>query len=141
MPLKILFTAKATSTGGRNGHARTDDGLVSIDLSIPKAFGGPGKPQTTTPEHLFAAGYASCFGSAIEHVAAQRNIKCGSIQVEAAVGIGPNGDGGFGLQAELTSTLPGLPRKEAEDLVRAAHEICPYSNAVRGNVEVTLRVA
>jgi lipoyl-dependent peroxiredoxin len=140
MPLSIIFTAKATSTGGRNGHARTDDGLVSIDLSIPKAFGGPGRAGATTPEHLFAAGYASCFGSAIEHVAAQRKLKCDSIEVEAAIGIGPNGEGGFGLRAELTATLPGLSRKDAEELLRAAHEICPYSNAVRGNVEVTLRV-
>jgi lipoyl-dependent peroxiredoxin len=140
MPLSVIFIAKATAIGGRNGHARTDDGLVSVDLTIPKPFGGPGKSGATTPEHLFAAGYAACFGSAIAHVAAQRNIKCNDIQVEAAIGIGPDGEGGYGLRAELTATLKGLERGLAEDLVHAAHQVCPYSNAIRGNVDVTLRV-
>jgi len=141
MPLSILYTAQATSTGGRNGHARSDDGLVSVDLSIPKSLGGPGRAGATTPEHLFAAGYAACFGSAIEHVAAQKKIKCESIEVGAAVGIGGNGEGGFGLTVGLISTIRGVSRAEAEELVHAAHKICPYSNAVRGNVDVTLQVA
>jgi lipoyl-dependent peroxiredoxin len=140
MPLSILYTANATSTGGRNGHARSDDGLVSVNLSIPKPLGGPGRAGTTTPEHLFAAGYAACFGSAVEHVAAQKKIKYESIGVEAAVGIGANGEGGFGLTVGLTAVISGLSLSEAEELVQAAHKICPYSNAVRGNVDVTLRV-
>jgi osmotically inducible protein OsmC len=141
MSISVKYTAKATSTGGRNGHTRSDDGLVSVDLTIPKGFGGPGRPGATTPEHLFAAGYAACFGSAIEHVALQKGCKCEGIQVEAAVGIGSNGEGGFGLSVTLTVTLDGVSPAEAEELVRAAHQICPYSNAVRGNVDVTLKVA
>jgi osmotically inducible protein OsmC len=141
MALEIKFVAQAASTGGRNGHATTDDGIVSVDLAIPPVFGAPARPGTTTPEHLFAAGYAACFGSAVEHVAAHKKIKCERIQVDAAVGIGPNGSGGFGLNVGLTVTLPGLSQQEAEALVHAADEICPYSNAVRGNVEVILKVA
>jgi lipoyl-dependent peroxiredoxin len=141
MPISVKFTAKATSTGGRNGHTRSDDGLVSVDLTIPKGFGGSGRAGATTPEHLFAAGYAACFGSAIEHVALQKGFKCERIQVEAAVGIGSNDTGGFGLSVTLTAALDGVSPAEAEELVHAAHQICPYSNAVRGNVDVTLQVA
>ena len=140
MPLSILYMADAKSTGGRNGHVRSGDGLVSVDLSIPKSLGGPGRAGATTPEHLFAAGYAACFGSAIEHVAAQKKIKCESIEVSAAVGIGANGEGGFALSVGLTSAIRGVSGAEAEELVHAAHKICPYSNAVRGNVDVTLQV-
>ena len=141
MPLSIICTAKATSIGGRNGHASSEDGLISVDLSIPKAFGGPGRSGTTTPEHLFGAGYAACFGSAIEHVAAEKKIKCESIEVDAAVGIGPTAEGGFGLAVTLTAAIGGVTGAVAEELVHAAHRICPYSNAVRGNIDVNLRVA
>ncbi len=96
MPIKTLFTAHATATGGRNGHAQADDGLVSVDLSVPKAMGGPGKPDTTTPEHLFAAGYAACLGGAIEHQARVLKIPAKSVDVKSNVSIGNSEDGGFG---------------------------------------------
>jgi len=140
MSLSIVFTARATSIGGRNGHARSDDGLVSIDLTIPKAFGGPGREGATTPEHLFAAGYAACFGSAIEHIAAQKKLKLESIQVDSAVGMGPDGRGGFGFAVTLTAKIAGVSGEAARELVQAAHSICPYSNAIRGNVDVNLEV-
>ena len=107
MPIKTLFTAHATATGGRNGHAQADDGLVSVDLSVPKAMGGPGKPDTTTPEHLFAAGYAACLGGAIEHQARVLKIPAKSVDVKSAVSIGNSEDGGFGLAVELDVTVHG----------------------------------
>lgn len=147
MPTSVKFIARATSVGGRNGHTRSDDGLVSVDLTIPKSFGGAGREGATTPEHLFAAGYAACFGSAVEHFAAQKGWlkgppgrKSEAIQIEAAVGIGPNEQGGFGLSVTLTATLTGVSQAEAQEVVDAAHQICPYSNAVRGNVDVELKV-
>jgi Ohr subfamily peroxiredoxin len=139
MALKILYTAQAKAVGGRNGHAASSDNLVSVDLSVPKAMGGPGKAGTTTPEDLFAAGYAACFGGAVDYAAELRKLNVTDVAVEAAVGIGTTEAGGFGLKVDLTVTLRGLPQKEAEALVAAAHQICPYSNATRGNVEVGLR--
>src|SRR5215831_21071345 len=103
MSVNVLVTAHATSVGGRNGHTQSDDGLVSVDLSVPKEMGGPGKPNTTTPEHLFAAGYAACFGSAAEFVGRQMKLNASRIEVKAAVGIGPRDEGGFGLQVELVA--------------------------------------
>lgn len=140
MPISVKHTARATSSGGRNGHTRSDDGLVSVDLTIPKAFGGAGREGATTPEHLFAAGYAACFGSAVEHIAAHKGRKLEAVQIEAAVGIGANEEGGFGLSVILTATLTGVSHTEALELVNAAHQVCPYSNAVRGNVDVELKV-
>jgi lipoyl-dependent peroxiredoxin len=140
-PINVLYTASATATGGRNGHTRNSDGSVSVDLSIPKAMGGAGRPGTTTPEDLFAAGYAACFGSAAEFVARTKKIPVKTIEVHAEVGIGTRAGGGFGLTVKLTVSLPELSREAAEALVAEAHQVCPYSHATRGNIEVTLAVA
>jgi lipoyl-dependent peroxiredoxin len=141
MAIKPLYTAHATSVGGRNGHTQSADGLVSVDLSIPKAMGGPGKPHTTTPEDLFAAGYAACFGSACEFVSRQMKLRPTSITVRSAVSIGETPGGGFGLAVELEPQIGGVSPADAAKIVAAAHEVCPYSRAVRGNVEVTLRAS
>lgn len=136
-----LFTATATATGGRNGHTAAEDGSVATDLSVPKAMGGLGKPGTSTPEHLFAAGYAACFGGALDFVGKQHKRNAAGALVTAAVSIGPREGGGFGLAVALTVEDPSLPQAELEALAAEAHEkICPYSHATRGNVEVTLVV-
>ena len=139
--IKPLFTATATAKGGRNGHTESDDGIVKADLSVPKAMGGPGKPGTATPEHLFAAGYAACFGGALDFIAKQQKKDASQAAITCAVTIGPRDGGGFGLAVQLEVTLPALDRATAEELVEKAHQVCPYSNATRGNVEVTLTVA
>ena len=140
--IKPLFTATATATGGRNGHTQSSDGIVKADLSVPKEMGGPGKPGTATPEHLFAAGYAACFHSALKLVARKARQDSDGSTVTAEVGIGPiNGGAGYGLQVELVVSLPGVERAVAEELVAKAHEVCPYSNATRGNIKVDLKVA
>jgi Ohr subfamily peroxiredoxin len=138
MTIKVLYTAHATSVGGRNGHTQSSDGLVSVDLSIPKSMGGPGRPNTTTPEDLFAAGYAACFGSACEFVSRQMKLHPKSITIRCAVGVGESSDGGFGLTVALTAEIAGVTQAEAERLASAGHEICPYSRAIHGNVEVKL---
>jgi osmotically inducible protein OsmC len=136
-----LFTATATATGGRNGHTAAEDGSVATDLSVPKAMGGPGKPGTSTPEHLFAAGYAACFGGALDFIGKQHKKNAAGAQVTAAVSIGPRELGGFGLAVVLTVEDPSLPQAELEALSAEAHEkICPYSHATRGNVDVKLVV-
>ncbi len=136
--MKPLYTAHATATGeGRNGHAATDDGLLDVDVRIPVEMGGPG--GATNPEQLFAAGYAACFHSALKVVAGGTD-RSGS-EVSSHVAIGRLASGGFGLAVALTVTIPGLDRDAAEALVAKAHEVCPYSNAIRGNVDVDLRVA
>lgn len=114
--------------------------MVDVQLSIPKAMGGPGKPGATTPEDLFAAGYAACFGSACEFMGTRLKLKPTSVTVQAAVGIGPKPDGGFGLKVALIATIDGLGQTDAEKLVAAGHSVCPYSNAVKGNVDVTIAV-
>jgi Ohr subfamily peroxiredoxin len=140
--IKPLFTATATAKGGRNGHTESDDGVVKADLSVPKAMGGPGKPGTATPEHLFAAGYAACFGGALDFVARQQKKNAASAAVTCAVSIGPRDRGGFGLAVKLRVEDRSLPQAELEALAKEAHEkICPYSNATRGNVPVDLEVA
>ena len=139
--IKPLFTATATATGGRNGHTQAADGTVSADLSVPKAMGGPGKPGTTTPEHLFAAGYAACYGGAIDFVGRQHKKDATKARVTADVSIGPREGGGFGLAVKLTVEDPSLPQGELEAIAREAHEkICPYSHATRGNVDVQITV-
>jgi len=136
-----LYTAHAHATGGRNGHTQSDDGLVSVDLSVPKAMGGPGKEGTATPEHLFAAGYSACFGGALDFVGKQQKKDASKAKVSTAVSIGPREGGGFGLAVELTVEDPSLPQAELEALAKEAHEkICPYSHATRGNVDVKLTV-
>ena len=136
-----LFTATATASGGRNGNTRSDDGLVQAELSVPKAMGGPGKPGTATPEHLFAAGYAACFGGAIDFVGKQQKKDASKASVTCAVSIGPRDGGGFGLAVKLRVEDRSLKQAELEALAREAHEkICPYSHATRGNVNVQLEV-
>ena len=139
--IKPLVTATATATGGRNGHTQSSDGLVSADLSVPKEMGGPGKPNTTTPEHLFAAGDAACFGGALDLVAKQHKQDASKAQVECAVSIGPREGGGFGLAVRMKVDEPGIAQRELEGLVQEAHEkICPYSHATRGNIDVSFDV-
>jgi osmotically inducible protein OsmC len=134
-----LYTASATATAGRDGRVTSDDGTLDLNVVPPKALGGSGAPGTN-PEQLFAAGYAACFGSAIGHVARARKIKTGPVHVTAHVAIGPVGVG-FGLAVELVASLPELSREEAQALVNMAHEVCPYSNATRGNIAVDIRLA
>jgi Ohr subfamily peroxiredoxin len=139
--IKPLFTATATAVGGRNGHSEASDGSVKADLSVPKAMGGPGKPGTTTPEHLFATGYAACFGGALDFVAKQQKQDATEARVTCAVSIGPRDGGGFGLAVKMRVEDKSLAQATLDALVRDAHEkICPYSHATRGNVEVQLEV-
>jgi len=139
--IKPLFTAVASVTGGRNGHAEAEDHTVSVDLSVPKAMGGPGKPGTTTPEHLFACGYAACFGGALDYVATQKRRNAKEASVTCSVTIGPRDGGGFGLAVKLLVKDKTLPQAELASLAKEAHEkICPYSHATRGNVQVDLAV-
>ena len=136
-----LFTATATASGGRNGHTESDDGMVKADLSVPKAMGGPGKPGTATPEHLFAAGYAACFGGALDFVAKQKKKDATKAKITCAVSIGPREGGGFGLAVKMRVEDTSLPQADLAALAREAHEkICPYSHATRGNVDVQFEV-
>jgi lipoyl-dependent peroxiredoxin len=139
--IKPLFTATAMATGGRNGHTESSDGVVTADLSLPKEMGGPGKPGTATPEHLFAAGYAACFGGALDFVGKQHKQDASKAEVTCAVSIGPREGGGFGLAVKLRVDDKSLPQAELEKLVEEAHtKVCPYSHATRGNVEVNFQV-
>src|SRR5215467_13597434 len=141
MSVKVLVTAHATSVGGRKGHTQSDDGLVDVDLSVPKAMGGPGKPDTATPEHLFAAGYAACFGGALDYVGKQQKKNAAGATITCAVSIGPRDAGGFGLAVKLKVEDRSLPQAELAALAKEAHEkICPYSHATRNNVDVQLEV-
>ncbi|WP_301282933.1 MULTISPECIES: organic hydroperoxide resistance protein [unclassified Halomonas] len=135
----IAYRAEAHVTGGREGHARSSDGALDVTLSTPKELGGAGG-QGTNPEQLFAAGYAACFLGALKHVASQEKVTLPKdVSIDAAVGIGAV-EIGFGIEVELEVSLPGLAREEAESLVEKAHTVCPYSNATRGNIDVTLSV-
>ena len=139
--IKPLYTATATAIGGRNGHTETSDGVVKADLSLPKELGGPGKPGAATPEHLFAAGYAACFGGALDFVAKQRKRNAASAKITSAVSIGPREGGGFGLAVKLRVEDKSIAQAELAAFVREAHEkICPYSHATRGNVDVAFEV-
>ncbi|MFC0030427.1 organic hydroperoxide resistance protein [Micromonospora chaiyaphumensis] len=137
--MQVLYTASAQATGdGRDGHVRTSDGGLDLDLAVPKEMGGAG--GATNPEQLFAAGYAACFHSALRLVARKARADVANSVVEAEVGIGPNGSGGFGLAVTLVVDLPAVEGSAAQQLVEAAHQVCPYSNATRGNIDVTLTV-
>jgi lipoyl-dependent peroxiredoxin len=136
---KRLYTAVASATGGRDGRVKSDDGNLDLTVVPPKAMGGSGAPGTN-PEQLFAAGYSACFGSAFAHVARQRKIVTGPVTITARVSIGPVG-AGFGLAVELVAQAPELAREQAEELLHAAHEVCPYSNATRGNIVVEISLA
>jgi osmotically inducible protein OsmC len=140
---KVLYTARATAEGGRDGHTASDDGKLDVKLSPPAEMGGPAESVGTNPEQLFAAGYSSCFHSALKLVARRMKLDADDSTVTAAVGIGPaEGMIGYGLQVELTIALPKVPdREQAQQLVETAHQVCPYSNAIRDNVEVTLTLA
>jgi osmotically inducible protein OsmC len=139
--IKPLATATARSTGGRNGHSATTDGSVSVNLSVPKELGGPGLPHTTTPEHLFAAGYAACFGSSLERVAQQHKKDASGAVVTCSTSIGPREGGGFGIAVAMRVEVPSLATADAQALVQEAHEkICPYSHATRGNIDFSLEV-
>jgi osmotically inducible protein OsmC len=136
---KILYTAHATSTGGRTGTSKSDDGRLALNLSTPKELGGDGGPGTN-PEQLFAAGYSACFIGAMKAVAAKQKIALpADVSITADVGIGPI-PAGFGIQVAMAITIPGFSRGDAEALVAAAHQVCPYSNATRGNIDVTLTI-
>lgn len=137
--MDVLYTAEATAWGGREGRVVSSDKVLELDLAIPESMGGPGGPKTN-PEQLFAAGYSACFHSALKLVAAQAKVDVSESAVTARVGIGADDRGGFGLQVELEAELPDLEQAQAEELVARAHEVCPYSNATRGNIEVTLTV-
>ena len=139
--IQPLFTATATSVGGRNGHTESSDHIVSADLSVPKAMGGPGKPGTATPEHLFAAGYAACFGGALDFVGKQHKQDAAKAKITCAVSIGPREGGGFGIAVKLRVEDKSLKQADLAALVQEAHEkICPYSHATRGNVAVQLEI-
>ena len=136
---KIIYTAHARVTGGREGRAVSDDGLLDVKLSPPKAMGGAG--TATNPEQLVAAGYSACFMGAMKHVAGMKKIAIpADASIDASVDIGPI-PAGFGIAAKLVISLPGLDRASSEDLVQTAHQVCPYSNATRGNIDVELVIA
>jgi len=137
--MKPLYTAVATAHGGRTGHVRSADGVLDFPLAMPTALGGPGG-AATNPEQLFAAGYAACFESALRLVARSRKQNVDNASVAAHVTIGARDDGGFQLAVELEASVPGHTREDAQALVEAAHQVCPYSNATRGNIEVKLTV-
>ena len=135
--MRRLYTAEVTVTGGRDGQARSSDGALEVKLSVPRELGGTGEPGTN-PEQLFAAGYAACFQSALMREARRKQHDASSSAITATVGIGPTGRGGFALEVELHITLPGVERAVGEELIAMADSICPYSNAVRGNIPVKL---
>ena len=141
MPVDVKYRTTASATGGRDGQANTEDGSFSVKLSTPKELGGAGG-NGANPEQLFAAGYSACFIGALKVAGQQLNIRVpADTKVTATVGIGPRSEGGYGITADLSIELPGTDREEAEKLVATAHQICPYSNATRGNVDVSLTVA
>ena len=141
MSINVLYRTSATATGGRDGKARSDDGRFEVQLSTPKELGGGGGTGTN-PEQLFAAGYSACFIGALKVAGQQLKIAVpAETSITASVGIGPRSIGGFGITADLHISLPGVSREDAEKLVDTAHQICPYSNATRNNVEVGLTIA
>ncbi len=138
--MKALYTTEVTSSGGREGKIKSKDGVLDLNVALPKELGGSGRPYTN-PEQLFAAGYAACFENAILHLARTQKLQIGETSVTAKVSIGPNAAGGFELAAELLVTIAGIDRNIAEELVKVAHEkVCPYSNATRGNIAVTAKL-
>ncbi|CNE27344.1 organic hydroperoxide resistance protein [Yersinia nurmii] len=136
---KVVYRAKAKATGGRDGRATSSDGVLDVKLGVPKEMGGAGG-EVTNPEQLFAAGYSACFLGALKFVAAQDKVKIpDDAQIEGTVGIGAIPTG-FGIEVQLDISLPGVERSVAEALVEKAHIVCPYSNATRGNIDVTLNL-
>jgi Ohr subfamily peroxiredoxin len=138
--MQVLYTADVTAAGdGRDGHVASSDGIIDFNVAVPKEMGGAG--GATNPEQLFAAGFAACYHSALRLVARRAKVSIEGTTVNAKVGIGPNGSGGFGLAVTLTVTLPGTEPAAAQRLADAAHQVCPYSNATRGNIDVQIDVA
>lgn len=137
--MEKLYTAKATATGGRNGHVKSADGALDADVRPPKSMGGP-EGSYLNPETMFAAGYAACFDSALNLIIKSEKVKTGTTSVTAEVSIGKLDQGGYGLAVVLEIEIPGVEKSQAEDLANKAHQVCPYSNATRGNIEVQLIV-
>lgn len=135
---RALYTAEASVTGGRAGHAISSDGVLSVDLRVPEAMGGPG--GGTNPEQLFAVGYAACFQSALAGVGRGRSIDTSASLIRSRVSIGTIANGRYSLAVELQVSIPGIEPGVARELVEEAHQVCPYSNATRGNIEVKLSV-
>jgi lipoyl-dependent peroxiredoxin len=138
--MEKLYTAEALSTGkGRDGRVATPDGTLDLQMTPPKDMGGSG--EGANPEQLFAAGYAACFHSALQSVARKQKVQLEDSSVGGRVHIGPNGEGGFQLAVELEVVIPNVPQEQAQELADAAHQVCPYSNATRGNIDVTVSVS
>lgn len=138
--MKTLYTIGATATGGRNGHVKSDNGILDIEVKMPKELGGANN-EYANPEMLFAAGYSACFDSALNMVIKTGKITTGTTTVHAKVSIGQIDNGGFGLAVTLHSNIPGVSQEQAQALIEQAHQVCPYSNATRGNIEVALTVS
>lgn len=136
--IQPLYTATATSHGGRNGRVRSDNGTIDMALTMPKALGGPETPGSTNPEQLFAAGYSACFEGALRLVAGKMKKQIKDAHITAKATIGKTPTGGFGLAVELHGKLEGVSQAEADELMHAAHQVCPYSLATQGNIEVKL---
>ena len=136
---KPLYTARATATGGRSGHAVSEDGILDLDLRPPKEMGGPG--GATNPEELFAVGYAACFQGALAVVGRRQDVDTSNSTVEADVTIGTVPGGGYGLAVAIRVAIPGVEPETVQALAQAAHQVCPYSNATRGNIDVTVSAA
>ena len=138
MAVNVIYKTSATATGGRDGAARSDDGSVDVKLVVPKELGGPGG-EGANPEKLFAAGYSACFLGAMKAVSGKVGVRVPQdATVSAEIGFGPREEGGYGITADLTITLPGVDKADAEKLAAEAHQVCPYSNAIRGNVPTTV---
>jgi len=139
--MSTIYSTRVTAIGGRAGRVSSEDGLLELQLALPKALGGNG--GATNPEQLFAAGYSACFENALIHVARSKKarLKDEDVVVVAEVGMGPNGQGGFALSVALDVTIVGIDQAQAEELVQAAHAVCPYSNAVKGNIDVAIKVS
>jgi osmotically inducible protein OsmC len=140
MALQSLYVASATVTSGREGSGETSDGNVKATFNAPKELGGNPKPGSTNPEQLFALGYASCFGQAVRVVGGQQHVAIKDVKVRSEVTLGKTDAGGFGLAVKLAVHLPGVEHGQAEKIVHAAHQLCPYSNATRGNIDVQLAI-
>ncbi len=136
--MESLYAARATAVGGREGSVTTDDGLLSFALTLPKGLGGMARAGATNPEQLFACGYSACFGSAIQFVAKMQKVAVGQVIVNAEIHLNRKPEGGLGLSATLRVKLPDVTREQAQALVDSAHQVCPYSNATRGNMSVEI---
>ncbi len=140
MSMEKLYTAKATATGGRDGRVKSDNGALDLEVKVPKEMGGPAG-NYPNPEMLFAGGYAACFGSALDGIIRREKLKTGTTTVTAEVSIGKTSETAYGLAVKLDVNVPGIDQATAEELVKKAHQVCPYSNATRNNIEVELNVS